>query len=428
MRHVFVPGLNEVHRGELATIPGHDEYDFHGLLDCDRLARDPKIRFERLLAQARRELRRFDGTVDGILTHWDFPSSIIGPILARERGLPAPRLDSLLKCEHKYWSRLEQRRSIPECVPAFCAFDPFDDHALATITVSFPFWVKPVKSHSSNLGFEVHDAEQFDAAVAAIRADITAMGDAFNEVMRLVEVPPDVSGVGGNTCVAEGLISGTQVAVEGAVFHGEFYPHGVIDMRKDEAGTSFGRLDYPAATVPETVRMAMTEYTELFLRHIGFDDGCFNAEYMWDPDEGRLWLVEVNTRISQAHSDLFAKVDGMSNHKVALDVALGRQPSMPHRDGPFAVAGQCMVFHDEDAVVTRIPDADDLARLRREIPQAVVSVQVKPGDRLSELPRQNSYRSIVAKAYIGAGDLSELDRLCARLSANLPIRYEPVRD
>lgn len=423
MRNLFVPGMTKVHRGQLTTVPGDGDHVFHGLLDCERLVEDPDIDFTALLDEARRELRRFDGQVDGILTHWDFPTSIIGPVLARERGLLAPSLESLLKCEHKYWSRLEQRRSIPECVPEFCAFDPFDDAALSTITVAFPFWVKPVKSHSSNLGFEVHDEAQFDEAVTQIREGIERIGDAFNAVMSMAEVPSEVGDVGGNTCLAEQLMSGTQAAIEGAMHRGRFHPHGIIDMRKDGAGTSFDRLEYPAGTVPEPVQRDITQYTERFLRHIGFDDGCFNAEYMWDSETGKLWMVEVNTRISQAHSDLFAKVDGVSNHKAAIDVALGREPSMPHRQGKFAVAAQCMVFHDEDAVVTRVPDDADLERLRERFPETVVSIQVGVGDRLSELPRQNSYRYIIAKAYVGADSQSQLDERCRELPSMLPFEF-----
>nr|WP_281497108.1 DUF2071 domain-containing protein [Ornithinimicrobium sp. F0845] len=61
--------MTDLQRDELETIRGADAYRFHGLLDYDQLA---------------------------IVCHWDFPSSIIGPILSAERDLPAPSLKSLL--------------------------------------------------------------------------------------------------------------------------------------------------------------------------------------------------------------------------------------------------------------------------------------------------------------------------------------------
>lgn len=142
-----------------------------------------ELKFSRLLHSAREELPSFGGSVDAILSHWDFPTSILAPILSAEYGIPSPRLETLLTCEHKYWSRLEQSQVIPECVPPFDQFDPFDPEALSTIEVPYPFWVKPVKAHSSSLGFRVDDADGFKAAVQQICSASEAMGDAFNEVL-----------------------------------------------------------------------------------------------------------------------------------------------------------------------------------------------------------------------------------------------------
>jgi len=75
-------------------------------------------------------------------------------------------------CEHKYWSRVEQAASVPEVVPAFAGFDPFDDNALESIDLEYPFWIKPVKSHSSQLGFMIENAEQFHEAIPDIREKI----------------------------------------------------------------------------------------------------------------------------------------------------------------------------------------------------------------------------------------------------------------
>ncbi|MFT4471156.1 ATP-grasp domain-containing protein [Arthrobacter sulfonylureivorans] len=426
MKNVFILGLTDFQAGELQTVRGAENYTFHSLLDYDRLVGAQDIDFHGLLDAARQQLRDFDGSVDAIVSHWDFPTSVIGPILAKEYGIAAPTLESVLKCEHKYWSRLEQQASIPEVVPQFASFDPFDDGALQQIDIPFPFWVKPVKAHSSNLGFEVRSEEDFNDAIRQIRAEIEQVGDAFNEVLKMVDLPPELQNAGGNTCLAEQFVSGTQAAPEGTMFRGSYNAHGVFDMHKDAAGTSFERLDYPANSVPEPVQQRMIELAERYLRHVGFDNGCFNAEFMWDQAEDQLWLIEVNTRISQSHSDLFAKVDGVSNHEVAIDIALGVEPTMPHRKGEFAVASQCMVFHDEDAIVTRVPDEQDVARLAKQIPHANFTRQVQVGDRLSELPNQDSYRYVVGILYLGADDRDQLvERYNAAVEA-LPFEFEAV--
>lgn len=425
-KNVFVLALTDVQRGELETVNGAENYVFHNLLDYENVVNTPTIDFEGLLAQARSELQEFDGPIDAIVTHWDFPASVIGPLLAKEHGLPAPSLESLLKCEHKYWSRLEQKASIPECVPQFASFDPFDDDALSKIDIEYPFWVKPVKSHSSNLGFGIRNEGQFKEAIREIREQIEQIGDAFNDVLAMVDLPPELENADGNTCLAEGFISGIQAAPEGTVFGGKFHVHGVFDMHKDEAGTSFERLDYPANSVPESVQQRMIDLTERYMHHVGFDNGCFNAEFMWDEAEDKLWLVEINTRISQSHSDLFAKVDGVSNHEVAIDIALGREPKMPHRKGNFAVASQCMIFHDEDAIVTRVPSDEDKAAIRERYPETTVTLQVKEGEKLSDLPGQDSYRYILGKLYIGAENREQLVERYNAILSELPFEFAPV--
>ncbi len=426
--NIFVLAMTDEQRRELETVRDAEHLTFHDLLDYDRVVAAREIDFEGLLEEARAELDAFEGTVDGVIAHWDFPVSVIGPILAAERGLPAPTLSSLLASEHKYWSRLAQQESIPECVPAFAAFDPFDDDALTGVLdqLDFPFWVKPVKAHSSALGFKVTDEQSFREAQARIRESIEEMGDAFNAALSRVDLPPELGDAGGNTCLAEQFVAGMQCAPEGTVFDGEFRVHGLFDMHKDDAGTSFDRLDYPAGSVPESVQERMIDLTRRYMEHIGFDNGCFNSEFMWDEEEDQLWLIEVNTRISQSHSDLFLKVDGASNHEVAIDIARGRPPRMPYREGAYAVAGQCMVLHDEDGIVTRVPDAEDMEQLRETYPDVRLVTQVEVGDRLSEVSGQDSYRYVVGKLHIGAGSHEELGRLHEEISAALPFEYAPA--
>ncbi|MBF6454540.1 hypothetical protein IU432_13985 [Nocardia cyriacigeorgica] len=410
MVNVFVPGLTCGQRADLETVEVPGGLRVHGLLDYDALVSAEEFDFDELLRRARDELAAFDGPIDAIIAHWDFPTSVLVPILAAEYHLPSPSLDSVIGCEHKLWSRMLQRASVPECVPGFAAFDPFDAYALDTIDLAFPFWVKPIKAHSSQLGFEIADAQQFADATAEIRDAIARIADPFDQVLERVRVPEEARAVGGRTCLAEQVVSGIQAAPEGSMFQGEYHVHGVFDMRKDEAGHSFVHLDYPARTVPVEVQQQMIDVTERYLRHIGFDNGCFNSEFMWEPETAQLWLIEINTRISQSHSDLFVKVDGTSNHSVAIDVALGRRPQMPSRQGDFAVAAQCLIPRYDDGVVTRVPAESEIAALRRRFPATVVHIDVNVGDRLSELPNQDAYRYRLATLYIGANDHAELEQ------------------
>lgn len=425
-KNVFILGLNDFQLSELKTIRDVEMYAFHGLLDYDTVVR-PKAyySFNALLEQARRELEAFSGSVDAIIPHWDFPTSVLAPVLCKEYGIPAPALESVFKCEHKYWSRIEQQKAIPLCIPRFNRFDPFDDRALDDIGISYPFWIKPVKSFSSQLGFRIYHNDDFLQAIDRIRNGIGRIGKAFDEALKLTSMPDEIRASTGNSCIAEEIIHGVQAAPEGSMFRGEFNVHGIFDMEKDSTGRSFDRLTYPSA-LPEQVQQRMINACEQFLRHIGFDNGCFNAEFMWDQQRDKLQLIEVNPRISQSHSDLFTKVDGMSNHAVAINVARGLRPAMPFREGRFRIAAKCLIPHQEDAIISRVPDEEELRLIRQRFPDTHVRLDVEPGMRLSETPDQDSYRYALGAIYIGAEDRDQLLQIYEDCLAALKFEFQPV--
>ena len=415
--NVFVPGLDDFLRGELETLADLGEVRFHPLLDLETLIEDRSRSFDDLLERARAELDGFDGSVDAIIAHWDFPTSILVPTLCHEYGIPAPSIESLVLCEHKYASRRMQAEVAPECVPAFDLFDPEDPDALDGIDLEFPFFVKPVKGHSSQLSFKVQDAEEFANAVHEIRGGRTGMADTFDDVMRRADLPEWLQGVHARMCLAEQLMDGEQAAPEGSMVRGAFAVHGIFDQPHLPGDQGYySRLDYPSA-MPQEIQDRMVDVAERVIRRVGFDDGCFNVEFMWDEERDKLWLIEVNTRISQSHSDLFAKVDGRSNHKIALDVALGREPTLPG-DGRFACASKILLTYEQDGIVDAVPGEPEIDRLREEFPETEVRIEVAAGDRLSEIEGQDPNRYKLAEVFLGANDRVGLERghrLCEKV-------------
>ncbi len=409
-RNVFVLGLTDFQRQELRTIVNADQYVFHDLIGHEALVAKDEIDFDILLHQGRQELDSFDGEIDAIICHWDFPSSVLGPILAADHNLPAPSLESVLACEHKYWSRVMQREAVPEHTPAFAAFDPFADDVLAEIGMDFPFWVKPVKSFSSQLGFRIDDEDDLRVAVEELRAGVRDLGDAFEQALSLVDLPTEIAEVHGTGCLAEEILSGIQVAPEGSVCDGKVRVHGTFDMPKDERWESFLAYRYPASSVPDEVQHRMAKAAERYLQHVGFDNGCFNVEFLWDDRTDDLKIIEVNTRISQSHSEIFRLVDGMSNHEIAVDVALGHEPGLPYGRGEYEVAAKCLINHPDDGIVARVPTPAELAALADRFPGTKVVLDVVPGDRLAELAHQDAYNYELGHFFIGADDVDELER------------------
>lgn len=424
-KHIFIPAMDELQKKELETINHSEKYCFHGLSDIPTLVEAEVVEFNKLLEQLRHEIDRTNVPVDAIIAHWDFPTSVLVPILCEELGLPTPSLLSVLKCEHKLWSRLEQERSVPEEVPGFSGFDPFAEDPLKQIEVGFPFWMKPVKTFSSQLGFFVEDKDDFNQGLEQIRENIGRLGDAFDEALEKVSLPADMEGRGGKSCLAEEVMTGIQLAIEGFVFKGHIQMHGSFDMDTGESGTQIDGLVYPSSA-PDPVKRRMADAANRVLTQIGFDNGCFNIEFMWDEQRETLRIIEINTRISQSHSELFILVDGHSNHEVAIDIALGHEPHFMQGNGQYRVAGKFIIVHGEDGIVDSIPSASDIKSLQEKFPGLRIKIDVEPGDRLGELLNQDSYSYVLGEFFVGADSYRQLQDRHRQVLDLLPWRILPV--
>ncbi|MDT8895597.1 ATP-grasp domain-containing protein [Halomonas sp. I1] len=429
VRNVFVVGLNDVNRERLEHLRGADGCRFHGVIAPAAVYDTEVFDIAAMLEEATEQLEAFDGNVDAIVGYMDFPVSTMLPILCERFGTRSPSLASLLKCEHKYWSRKVQKEVIPDYIPGFTAFDPFDDDALTHIGEAglyFPFFIKPIKSSGSRLGFRIDTPEDFYHAIEKLREDIGLIADPFNTVLEHARLPDEIAAVDGHFCMAEEIIGGWQCTVEGYVFEGEVVSYGIVDSLRYPQVLSFFHYRYPSG-LPDAVQDKMRELTDTVMRHIGFDNSAFNIEYFWDEVQDRIWLLEINTRISQSHCDLFEKVDGVSNQQVTIDLALGRRPDMPHRRGDYAVGAKFFyrVFF-VDAVATRVPSDAEVAALEADFPGTVIALQVDAGQRLSTMPEQDSYSYALAYIWMGADNAEQLLEAYDRLAARLVFEFDEV--
>jgi len=121
-KNIFVFGLEPYNLSKLQGIHNSDQYRFHSPLEYDEVVKPLDYPYEEMLQKAERQLRDFPGTIDAIISHWDFSADTMLPILCRKFDLKSPSLEKVLMCGHKYWSRLEQQKYIPEYIPDFCAF------------------------------------------------------------------------------------------------------------------------------------------------------------------------------------------------------------------------------------------------------------------------------------------------------------------
>jgi hypothetical protein len=425
-RNIFVIALDPFNLETMEGLPESRRYEFHSLLPRSEVLKADSYDYDQLVADANTELEAFDGTVDGVVTWWDFPASGIAPVLSERWDLYGPSLRSVVVLEHKYWSRLAQRAVAGEHVPAFAAFDPFDEDALDQIEhrgVKYPFWLKPVKSVGSYLGFRIDSPEDWEPAITTMREEISQFGDPFDQALERVDLPADVEAVGGVACLAEGIIGGWQCTLEGYVSHGEAHVYGTVDSLRMPGVSTFRCYQYPSR-LPVPIQRRMEQIAKDVVKQAELDHCCFNAEFFYDEEQGQIWILEINTRLSQSHCDLFAKVDGASSQRAMLSLSQGRSPRMLHRQGQFNVAGKYFLRRTEDGVVRANPSEEDLAAVVERFPGTRIEIDTKVGKRLSELPVQESYSFELGRVFIGADDHEQLEQRFEEIESMLPFDIE----
>lgn len=407
--NIFVVGLDDFNLVQLQQLHNADQYRFYSLIPYRSIKGPVRDPIDQLLQQAYERLDTFEGSIDAIVGYWDFPVSTILPILRQRHNLTGPSLEAVLKCEHKYWSRCLQQEVVPEMIPAFAAVNPFDEHAAENIPLEYPFWLKPVKSASSHLGFRIHNDQELQHSLAIIRDKIHRFSEPFNYVLDQATLPPDIATIDGNHCIAEAIISrGKQCTLEGYVHKGEVTVYGIVDsIREGKHRSCFARYQYPSR-IPSQPRQRMIDAIRKVLRHLDYDNSPFNAEFYWSEKDDSIYLLEINTRISKSHCPLFKMVDGEYHHAVNIEIALGQKPDFPFRQGKHNIAAKFMVRRFHDGQVNHIPSKQDITRVQQRFPDTDFQLHIKAGMALSDLHDQDSYSYEIAVIFMGAENQQDL--------------------
>lgn len=422
VKHVHAVGLDDVYLDELKSIHGAENYEFHALVPYSMIVNPPEYRMDEIMATARRQLDEAPA-VDAIIGHWDFPTTSILPILRREYGLGGPTLESVLYCENKYWARRAMEEAVPECTPPYQHVDPFDDDPWRRMELKPPFWLKPNIAFSSYLGFRIDSEATFHAAIEKTRAGIGRFAEPFDYILRHAERRDTLPDVGsGGTCIAEGIISGELCTLEGYVLNGEVTVYGVLDSLRGPNNVSFVSYQMPSH-LPKHIQERMTEAAAKFVHHVGLDSTPFNMEFFWNEEEDRVWLLEVNPRISKSHCAIFRMTAGASHHEVAVDIAMGRRPQFPRGDGAFRMAAKFMPRTYQDAIVTRVPTEQDIAKAQRRYPELLAHPHVEEGMHLGDLLTQDSYSFEIADLFMGGDSEDELHEKFRDVMNTLDFRF-----
>jgi biotin carboxylase len=393
---------------------GEDYFDnpLAGAEGADTQALEIVPLIEDLLARYR------DACLSGVTSAVGYPGMSVASIAAERWGLPGPKIEGVLLCEHKYYSRIAQRDLVPTATPLFQlldserVIDSFDN-------LTFPLFVKPVKANFS-----------INANRVSTRAELRHMLGScvlperfirpLNDLLRtFTRYRYDASHL-----LAESVLEGVQVSLEGYVYRGRVEVMGIVDAVMYPGTISFERFVYPSS-LSEDVQSRMARIAETFIGGIGYDNALFNIEMMYNQVTNRIFIIEVNPKIASQFTDLFEKVDGTSTYSPLLRIAAGEEPTFQRRRGPFKLAASCVLRTFENRRVLTVPSSQQIGRLAERFTDARVEICAAPGKLLSDgMQDGKSYRYGLIN--IGADSEAELAAKLELCRSMLEFRFAPV--
>lgn len=414
-RRILVLFAQEWDRLALADPLLADRYEFlHAGLDLFRFPDHLRLlgfRAQRLVDRMVRLARR-RGVAGVISPHEQFGAPIAAEV-ARRLGLPGPDPRAVLRAQHKYYARVALAAAVPSAVPRFGVF-PFDRARAGAPPLPFPFFVKPVKATFSVLARRVDSREELARHLrfgAFERFVAERLIRPFDDL--LAAYPEFV--IDAHHCVAEELIEGMQVNVDGYADRGRVRILGVVDELMYPGTTAFNRFEYPSS-LPRAVQERMAGVAEQAMRAVGFDHGLFNVELCYDPRADAIKVVEINPRVASQFVTLYQSVDGIGLYDIMLALAVGETPRCEPSPQADAYAASFVFRRFDGQPVRPAPGRARLDEVARRHPDARLMLYLKHGGDLArEMKWLGSHRYAVLN-------------LAGRDRADLYARYRDIRD
>jgi hypothetical protein len=371
-------------------------------------------------------LARRRGAVGVVSTHEQY-GAMIAAMVARRAGLPGPEPRAIALAQHKYYARRRLDEACPGVSPPFGLLpQTFDDTEVreGSVPLPFPCFVKPVKAAYSVLARRVDSADELSRHISfrpwerhIIRRLVRPFGDLIREWPDL-DVPAEAM-------MAEGILDGVQVNVDGWFDRGVPGVFGVVDSVMHPGTTAFLRFEYPSR-LPDAVQAELTRVALDAMRAMGFDHGAFNVELFWRPSDGAIRVIEINPRLAAQFGDLYEKVDGANPYDVVVALATGSAPVWRRRAGRYGAAAS-FVFREFDGAVKIEPSRAGIAWLRDKHPDAHLQTFIKTGHaRWREMRWLGSYRYAIVN--LGGADHADLmhryDEVCRHVTFDPHARVE----
>ncbi len=374
-------------------------FDLFRFPDNARLLGFDVFRFvNEVVARFRRE------RLDGVFSNNEYFGTLIAAVVAEKLGLPGNDPRVVLTAQHKFYARRAFAAIAPEASPRFAAF-AYTVRRREQLPFELPCFVKPVKATFSVLARRI---DTFDE----LRRHLGFWPFEKYLIKRLLKPFNDLAawyadfGLDAHHMIAEEILRGVQVNLDGYVHEGRVSVLGVIDENMYPGTCAFRSFEYPSA-VPPAVRSRMVALATQVLGGIGYRHGFFNVELAWDPQTDQLRLIEINPRMASQLAYLYECVDGVSPYRMLFQLAVGEAPRGAPGVPRFRHAASFALRKFDGKPLGAHPTPDQIARVRREYPEARLMLYLKRGASLArEMKWLGSYRYAVVN--LGAGSAEDL--------------------
>jgi hypothetical protein len=357
--------------------------------------------------------------LDGVLGTHDNPESYVAAVIAKEFGLHGMDPAAAFVCLHKYYSREAQKKIAPFAVPEFQCL-AIDNLKREDVTLSYPFFVKPVKSSFSILARPIDSFETLEGFLPKVRKQLAQSIPPFNFLLKKYTTFE----LDANLLIAEQMLDGAQVTVEGFSWNRKVSIMGITDSIMYPGTMSFERFEYPSR-LPIRVQERMADIARGLILGIGLDYTVFNIEMFYNCETDAIHIIEINPRMSYQFADMFKKVDGTNTYTLQLELSQGKQPAFENGKGRYGVAASFVLRLFENKMVSRVPSREEICKIRTQFPDSSVVIKVKEGIMLSDLSQdEESYRYAIVN--LGGKDWTDIYTRFEELKQHLRFEFKSL--
>jgi biotin carboxylase len=307
-------------------------------------------------------------------THEQF-GALCAALLAEQLHLPGTSVEAILRAQHKAIARERHAQAMPHAVPPFQLFT-FGQDPVAQVSLPYPFFVKPVKAAYSVLARKIASPDELRAHTTFKPFEkhiIRRLTKPFNHIARK-RLKTDIDG---DFMMAESLMQGEQVNVDGYVCNGAVTILGTIDAVMYPGTHAFMRFELPSRLSSKAIETCES-VARRAIETLGFNHGVFNVELFWDNATEQAKIIEVNPRMAAQFADLYEKVHGLNLYDALMALSLGQAPALQRATGAFGAAAS-FVYREFDRTPKYKPTQAELDELRRRYPESIFSPDFKYG-------------------------------------------------